>query len=73
VKGGNSTIVSVDDAQMQAVAATLNNDITIEDNNRAVVNVEGTPQVNGLLAITASAGIGNLINHSVRVNVKTNP
>jgi hypothetical protein len=66
------TEVSLSDAQMEATTTSFNNDIDIEG-TRAVVTREGTPQVNGICAITASAGIGNQINHAVRVNLNTAP
>jgi hypothetical protein len=67
-----ATVATLTNDQMQAIAATADNNIDIENAKmRASASVEGTPQVNGLCVITLSAGVNNLVSHNVRVNFNT--
>ena len=71
VTQGNPTVVSRTNQQMQAIAATADNDIQIKGKQNAVASIQGTPNVQGVSAITLSAGINNQISHNVSVNVDT--
>jgi hypothetical protein len=74
VNSGNPTVASLTNDQMEAVAATADNNIDITNAKmQASASVEGTPQVNGLCVITLSAGMNNLVSHNVRVNFNTGP
>lgn len=68
---GDPTIVTLSNKQMQAIAATSNNDIQVQGKQSAVATVQGAPNVSGICAITLSAGINNQIIHRVEVNVNT--
>lgn len=68
---GNSTIVSLTNQQMQAIAATADNSFKIQGKQNAVATVEGSPNVQGVCAMTVSAGINNLVSHRVEVNIDT--
>jgi len=72
-KGNDSTLITLTNSQMQAIAATANNDIQIRGKQSAVVTVQGAPNVQGVCAITLSSGINNLIIHRVGVNIDTAP
>ena len=71
VTKGNPTVVSLTNQQMQAIAATSDNDIQIRGKQSAVVTTQGIPTIQGVSAITLSAGINNQISHNVSVNVDT--
>jgi hypothetical protein len=71
VTQGNPTVVSLTNQQMKAVAATADNDIQTQGKQSAVVNMQGTPNVQGVSAVTLSAGINNQVSHHVEVNIDT--
>jgi hypothetical protein len=71
VAQGNPTIVSLTNKQMQAIAATADNDFKIQGKQSAVATTQGSPNVQGVSAVTLSAGINNQISHHVEVNVDT--
>jgi|WetSurMetagenome_2_1015567.scaffolds.fasta_scaffold40853_1 hypothetical protein len=68
---GNPTTVSLSNQQMKMVAATADNDIQTQGKQNAVANIQGIPNIQGVSAITLSAGINNQISHHVEVNVDT--
>ncbi len=68
---GNPTVVSLTNQQMQAISATSDNDIQIRGKQSAVVTTQGIPNIQGVSAITLSAGINNQISHNVSVNIDT--
>jgi hypothetical protein len=72
-KGNDSTLVSLSNDQMQTIAATANNDIKILGKQSALATVQGTPEVQGICAITVSSGVNNQITHHVGVNIDTRP
>ncbi|MFZ2087971.1 MAG: hypothetical protein WAU47_05300 [Desulfobaccales bacterium] len=71
VTQGNPTVASLTNNQMQAIAATANNDIQVKGKQTAVTTVQGAPDVQGVCAMTLSAGVNNLVNHRVEVNIDT--
>jgi hypothetical protein len=71
VAQGNPTIVSLSNKQMQAIAAAADNDFKIQGKQSAVASTQGSPNVQGVSAITLSAGINNQVSHHVEVNVDT--
>jgi hypothetical protein len=71
VKQGNPTVVSLTNQQMQAIAATADNDIQVQGKQSAVVSTQGGPNVQGISALTLSAGINNQVSHHVEVNIDT--
>ncbi len=71
VTKGNPTVAMLSNKQMQAVAATADNDIQMQGKQSAVASVQGTPNVQGVSAMTLSAGINNQISHNVSVNIDT--
>lgn len=73
LQDGNSTLAVLNNAQMQTIAATANNDIQIRGKQSAMATVQGTPQIQGVCAITMSSGVNNLIIHRVGVNIDTAP
>ena len=68
---GNPTVVSLSNKQMQAVAATADNDIQTQGKQSAVVSMQGVPNIQGISAMTLSAGINNQVSHNVSVNIDT--
>jgi hypothetical protein len=68
---GNPTVVSLSNKQMQAVAATSDNDIQVQGKQSAVVTSQGVPNIQGVSALTLSAGINNQVSHNVSVNIDT--
>lgn len=72
-KNGNSTLAVLSNSQMQAIAATANNDIQIQGKQSAVATIQGTPNIQGVCAITMSSGVNNLISHHVGINIDTAP
>lgn len=73
LRDSNSTLAILSNAQMQTIAAAANNDIQIRGKQSAIATVEGTPQIQGVCAITMSSGVNNLISHRVGVNIDTAP
>jgi hypothetical protein len=71
VSQGNPTVATLTNNQMQAIAATANNDIQVQGKQTAVTSVQGAPDVQGVCAMTLSAGVNNLVTHRVEVNVDT--
>jgi uncharacterized Zn-binding protein involved in type VI secretion len=71
VMQGNPTVVSLSNQQMQAVAATADNDFKIQGKQSAVASIEGNPNIQGISAITLSAGVNNQVMHNVGVNIDT--
>jgi hypothetical protein len=71
VTQGNPTVVSLTNQQMKAIAATADNDIQTQGKQSAVVSMQGTPNVQGVSAVTLSAGINNQVSHHVEVNIDT--
>ncbi len=69
---GNPSLVTLSNQQMAAVAAAVDNDIQVTGRQSAVATIQGTPDVQGLCAITMSAGINNQVIHRVGVNINTN-
>lgn len=70
---GNSTVVALTNDQMQAIAATSNNEFIYQGNQKASATVQGTSNFTGVAAITLSAGVNNMVNHHVGVNFNTGP
>ena len=70
-RGNPSTVVSLTNQQMQAVAATSDNDIQVQGKQSAVISIQGAPTVQGVCALTVSAGINNQVSHNVAVNIDT--
>jgi hypothetical protein len=70
-QSGNPTVASLTNDQMEAIAATQNNDFKFLGKQQASASVEGNPQINGVCVITLSAGVNNLVSHNVRVNFNT--
>lgn len=71
VNQGNPTVVSLTNQQMQAIAATADNDIQTQGKQSAVASIQGTPNIQGVSAVTLSAGINNQVSHHVEVNIDT--
>jgi hypothetical protein len=71
VQGNPSTIVSLSNEQMQATTATSNNDFKYRGTRSAVTSMQGVPDIQGISAITMSAGINNQVNHHVEFNIDT--
>jgi hypothetical protein len=65
------TVVSLTNQQMQAIAATADNDFKYQGKQSAVANIQGVPNIQGICATTVSAGVNNQISHNVSVNVDT--
>ncbi|MGQ9689072.1 MAG: hypothetical protein ACUVXF_09835, partial [Desulfobaccales bacterium] len=68
---GNPSLVSLSNQQMAAIAATADNDIQVTGKQSAVATIQGTPNFQGLSAITMSAGINNQVIHRVELNLNT--
>ncbi len=69
---GNPTMVSISNQQMQLIVGTANNDIQMQGKQTSVDKmINGTPNVQGISAITVSAGVNNQISHNVSVNFDT--
>jgi hypothetical protein len=71
VTQGNPTVVSLTNQQMKSIAATADNDIQTQGKQTAVVSMQGAPNVQGVAALTMSAGINNQVSHHVEVNIDT--
>ena len=71
VTNGNPNIVSLSNQQMQLIAATGNNDFKVLGNKNAEASIQGTPNIQGVCAMTLSAGVNNMVNHHVEVNFDT--
>jgi hypothetical protein len=71
VMQGNPTVVSLSNQQMKAVAATADNDFKVQGKQSAVASIEGTPNTQGISAITLSAGVNNQVMHNDGVNIDT--
>lgn len=69
IQDNNSTLVELSRGQMRAVAATANNDVQVQGKQSAVTTVEGTPDVQGICAITLSSGFNNHVVHRVGINI----
>jgi hypothetical protein len=68
---GNPTMVTLTNNQMQAMAAAADNDFEIRGKQSAVATTQGVPNVQGVCAVTMSAGINNQVSHHVEVNIDT--
>jgi hypothetical protein len=66
-----TTVVSLTNQQMQAIAATADNDFQMQGKQSAVATMQGTPNIQGIAAVTMSAGINNQVSHNVSVNFDT--
>jgi hypothetical protein len=71
VSQANGTVVSLTNQQMQAIAATADNDFKMQGKQSAVAKIEGVPNIQGISATTISAGVNNQISHNVSVNIDT--
>jgi hypothetical protein len=71
VSQANGTVVSLTNQQMQAIAATADNDFKMQGKQSAVATIEGVPNIQGICATTISAGVNNQISHNVSVNIDT--
>ena len=71
VQGNPTTVVSLTNQQMQAMAATADNDFQMQGKQSAVATMQGTPNVQGIAAVTMSAGVNNQVSHNVSVNFDT--
>jgi hypothetical protein len=71
VAQGNATLVSLSNQQMQAMAATADNDIKVQGKQNAITTVQGVPNIQGICAMTLSAGVNNQVSHNVSVNIDT--
>lgn len=70
-QGDNSTLAQLSNAQMKTIAATANNDIQVQGKQSAVATIQGTPNIQGICAITMSSGVNNLVSHRVGINIDT--
>ncbi|MEJ2071572.1 MAG: hypothetical protein P8X65_02200 [Syntrophobacterales bacterium] len=68
---GESTLVQLSNAQMETMAATANNEFKILGKQSAIATVEGTPEIQGICAITLSSGVNNMVSHRVGINIDT--
>lgn len=68
---GESKLVQLSNAQMQTMAATANNEFKILGKQSAIATVEGTPEIQGICAITLSSGVNNMVSHRVGINIDT--
>jgi hypothetical protein len=66
-----SNMAILSNQQMQAMAATADNDFKTQGKQSAVATIQGVPNVQGVCAITLSAGVNNQVSHNVSVNVDT--
>ena len=64
-------LVSLSNTQMQAMVATADNDFKTQGKQSAVATIKGTPNIQGISAVTLSAGINNQVSHNVSVNIDT--
>jgi hypothetical protein len=72
VMQGNSSLVSLTNQQLQVVAGTANNDIQMQGTTTPVKDmINGTPNIQGVSAITVSAGVNNQISNNVSVTFNT--
>ena len=71
VTQGSPTIVSLSNQQMKSIAATADNEFIVQGKQSAVATMEGVPNVQGVSAVTLSAGINNQVSHHVSVNIDT--
>jgi hypothetical protein len=71
VTQGNPTVVSLTNQQMQEIAATQDNQFVARGQQNAAVTVQGATNLQGISAITLSAGINNQVSHNVSVNIDT--
>jgi len=70
---GDATVVALTNEQMEAIAATSNNEFIYQGKQKASATVQGTSNFTGVAAVTLSAGVNNMINHHVGVNFNTAP
>ncbi len=71
VNQGNNRVATLTNNQMQAIAGTANNDIQVKGKQTAITSVQGAPDVQGVCAMTLSAGVNNLVTHRVEINIDT--
>jgi hypothetical protein len=70
-QANGSTVVSLTNKQMQAIAATADNDFNMQGKQSAVAAIEGVPNIQGICATTLSAGVNNQVSHNVSLNIDT--
>jgi hypothetical protein len=70
MQGNPTTTASLTNKQMQAVVATSDNDFNKVNGaqQNAAVSMQGSPNVQGMYAITLSAGVNNQVMHNVGIN-----
>jgi len=68
---GDSRLVQLTNAQMESLAATNDNDFKFLGKQTAIATVQGTPEVQGICAITLSSGVNNMVSHRVGINIDT--
>lgn len=68
---GNPAVVALSNQQMAAVAAAQENNFQVTGRQSAVATIKGAPDIQGVGAITLSAGLNNQVLHRVEVNINT--